>query len=295
MSNASPSPVPLLLVGGYLGAGKTTLINEFLGDPGGKRVAVLVNDFGSINVDADLIARHEGSTFALTNGCVCCTIGDDMITLVEEVASSEPRLDAIIVEASGVAQLDRLAILLLGAAGVAQAKKLTVVNVSSYRQNANDKFVGQLYRSQTKNADCHYLNRLDEFSVVPGDLMKLLGDSDAISTISDALTEQRNQNTPNFQTDVMLGLEDFFDHSIFHFHEPIPIDELSAWLKEILTVSERVKGQLWIVDHDGSERSVLVNLSKGDEEIEFTPSLPGRSSGSLVVIYRSGVDVLSFR
>ena len=64
--------VPVTVVGGYLGAGKTTLINRLLADDHGLRIAVLVNDFGKINVDADLSANHDGQTLALTNGCVCC-------------------------------------------------------------------------------------------------------------------------------------------------------------------------------------------------------------------------------
>ena len=65
--------VPVTIVGGYLGAGKTTLINRLLEDDHSLRIAVLVNDFGEINVDADLIADHDGQTLALTNGCVCCS------------------------------------------------------------------------------------------------------------------------------------------------------------------------------------------------------------------------------
>ena len=71
-------PLPLTVIGGFLGAGKTTLLNRWLREAGGRRLAVLVNDFGAINLDAERIASSAGDVIALTNGCVCCQIGDDL-------------------------------------------------------------------------------------------------------------------------------------------------------------------------------------------------------------------------
>ena len=65
--------LPLTVVGGYLGAGKTTLINRLLREDHGQRVLVMVNDFGAINIDADLLVSADGDTMTLTNGCVCCS------------------------------------------------------------------------------------------------------------------------------------------------------------------------------------------------------------------------------
>src|SRR5689334_11982857 len=70
--------LPFTVIGGFLGAGKTTLVNALLAQPGGARLAVLVNDFGAVNIDASLIAAREGDTIALSNGCVCCAMGDDL-------------------------------------------------------------------------------------------------------------------------------------------------------------------------------------------------------------------------
>ena len=66
--------VPVSLLAGFLGAGKTTLLNHILNGEHGRRIGVLVNDFGEINIDSQLITRVEGDTISLTNGCVCCTI-----------------------------------------------------------------------------------------------------------------------------------------------------------------------------------------------------------------------------
>ena len=70
--------LPLTVIGGYLGAGKTTLLNRLLSEPHGQKIMVMVNDFGAINIDAALIERADGDTLSLTNGCVCCTMGNDL-------------------------------------------------------------------------------------------------------------------------------------------------------------------------------------------------------------------------
>src|SRR5262245_14173064 len=97
-------PVPLTIIGGFLGAGKTSLVNHILTHSTGRRVAVLVNDFGAVNIDAKLIVSVEGETVSLANGCVCCTIRDDLLREVIKLLSREPRPDHIVVETSGVSR-----------------------------------------------------------------------------------------------------------------------------------------------------------------------------------------------
>lgn len=94
--------LPFTVIGGFLGAGKTTLLNHWLRHADGQRLAVLVNDFGALNIDAGLIKAHSGDTIALTNGCVCCQIGDDLSMALIGVLQQRERFDAVVVEASGV-------------------------------------------------------------------------------------------------------------------------------------------------------------------------------------------------
>jgi len=95
--------VPITILTGFLGAGKTTLLNRILTGDHGLRVGVLVNDFGSINIDAELIVGVDGNMISLSNGCVCCQIRDDLIESVIALLARPEAVEYVLLEASGVA------------------------------------------------------------------------------------------------------------------------------------------------------------------------------------------------
>jgi G3E family GTPase len=103
MNEASQGAVPLTILTGFLGAGKTTLLNHILTGDHGLKVGILVNDFGSINVDAELVVDVEDGMISLANGCVCCQIRDDLVDSVAELIDRDEPVEYVILEASGVA------------------------------------------------------------------------------------------------------------------------------------------------------------------------------------------------
>ena len=94
--------LPIVLITGYLGAGKTTFLNHLLSQTEGKKIAVLVNDFGSINIDASLIDTAADDVVALQNGCICCSISGGLHAAIFKVLKRDQRPDLIVIEASGV-------------------------------------------------------------------------------------------------------------------------------------------------------------------------------------------------
>lgn len=101
----STGSVPVLAVAGHLGAGKTTLLNHLLRNGRGVRIGALVNDFGAVNIDAMLVAGQVDAMASLSNGCICCAVDDDEVgEMLGKLAAVKPRLDLIVVEASGVAE-----------------------------------------------------------------------------------------------------------------------------------------------------------------------------------------------
>ncbi len=100
---ALPKPIPVTVLTGYLGAGKTTLLNRILTDNHGKKYAVIVNEFGEIGIDNDLIVESDEEIYEMNNGCICCTVRGDLIRVVEGLMRRPGRFDAIIVETTGLA------------------------------------------------------------------------------------------------------------------------------------------------------------------------------------------------
>jgi G3E family GTPase len=95
--------IPVTVLTGYLGAGKTTLLNRILTEPHGKRFAVIVNEFGEIGIDNDLVVGADEEVFEMNNGCICCTVRGDLIRIIEGLMRRKGKFDAIIVETTGLA------------------------------------------------------------------------------------------------------------------------------------------------------------------------------------------------
>jgi len=153
-------PLPFLVIGGYLGSGKTTLVNRLLRGGEFGRVAVLVNDFGEINIDTDLIESHDGDTISLANGCICCSFADGFSSALAKVGEQAESLDVVVVEVSGVgdpwkvAQWGRTP-------GFSLDAVVTLVDAETVLERSHDQLVGGTVCGQVRNADLVVVTKTD--------------------------------------------------------------------------------------------------------------------------------------
>jgi G3E family GTPase len=99
----SSEKIPVTVLTGYLGAGKTTLLNRILSEPHGKKYAVIVNEFGEIGIDNELVVGADEEVFEMNNGCICCTVRGDLVRILDGLMRRKGKFDAIIVETTGLA------------------------------------------------------------------------------------------------------------------------------------------------------------------------------------------------
>ena len=156
-----PDRIPFTVIGGFLGAGKTTLLQRWLQQAAGRRIAVLVNDFGAINIDATLIAQTGAETIALSNGCVCCSIGDDLSLALLRVLDSQPPFDAVVVEASGVSDPWRIAQYALADPRLSLQAVIVLVDAAALASQAADPLLADTLARQLVHADLVVLNKAD--------------------------------------------------------------------------------------------------------------------------------------
>jgi len=155
----APDRLPITIVAGYLGAGKTTLINRILSANPGRKLAVMVNDFGAINIDARLIRARDGGVMQLANGCICCSIQSDLKAQLRELLHMPDRPDHLVIETSGVSDPARVAAVLQHP-GLKETTRIdalvTLVDLANEQGHADP-----LFGLQVEVADILILNKVD--------------------------------------------------------------------------------------------------------------------------------------
>ena len=152
---------PATLIGGYLGAGKTTLVNALLRGAGGLRLAVLVNDFGELAIDADLIEAREGNLLNISGGCICCAYGSDLVAAVMELKAGPRPIDHLLIETSGVALPASIAQSLRLMPDIDLGGIVVLADAETVRERAGDRYMGDTVRAQLAASDIVILNKID--------------------------------------------------------------------------------------------------------------------------------------
>ena len=239
--------VPITLIGGYLGAGKTTLINKLLSHtalPQG--TAVLVNDFGDINIDETLIRSEsaDGTVIGLSNGCICCSISDDLSKALDELRRLE--VERVIMETSGVAEPARVW-QHCHYPGFAPMACVVLVDASSYEARAQDKYVGNLVRAQVAQAHLHIVSKTDlnpNFELHHLTPQLSSQDPDLIETV---LGWRHTDEA--LVTDILLSRQPSFRAHTWHQEGTITRASLETFLEELDESVQRVKG--WVDTFEG--------------------------------------------
>src|SRR6516225_9417211 len=230
MSDQSPSEkVPVTVLTGYLGAGKTTLLNRILSEPHGRRYAVIVNEFGEIGIDGDLVVGADEEVFEMNNGCICCTVRGDLVRIIDGLMRRKDKFDAIIVETTGLADPAPVAQTFFLDEAVGRRTRLdAVVTVADAKWLAARLKDAPEAKNQIAFADVIILNKVD--LVTPAELAEVEARIRAINPYASlhrakkcdvALADVLGRRA--FDLDRILDIEPDFlvaeDHDHDHNHE----------------------------------------------------------------------------
>jgi len=220
----SNTNIPITIISGFLGSGKTTLLNHILTNQKGIKTAVLVNEFGEIGIDNELIIKTEEEMIELTNGCICCSINGELVEAIEKLINANKKLDYIIIETTGLADPLPVAMTLLGS-GLRDQTRLdsiiTLIDAENFNEVALESSIG---RSQVIYGDILLLNKCDLVSnknieETISKLKEIKNDVRILKSIKGNIPLNLLLSVGLFETDLINQKESVHNHSHSHEHE----------------------------------------------------------------------------
>lgn len=296
------------IVGGYLGAGKSTLINALLRGALPGRTAVIVNDFGSVNIDADLIASADGDTIALTNGCICCQISTEMVDTMSALAARGD-LEHVVCEVSGVGDPGQMA-RWRSYPGFAPGPVVVCVDATRARRLLRDEYVGDVARRQVAAAEVLLVTKIDlatEAEVsdaiaacrewAPTAPIHLRDPDDPAAALRALLSAETPRPSPQHRAAgarpaPWTSASEALDHADLHrsvtveCREPVDPQRLGEHLGTLATDLVRAKGTVCDVAGVWHE----VQLSDGRVEVRPRASRDRPAGASALVLIAAGPD-----
>ena len=269
--------IPLTLISGYLGTGKTTLINNLLRTTK-KRIALLVNDFGDINIDESLIEARTESVMSIAGGCVCCSYGNELIETLESMSSSEFLPDHIVLEASGIALPSKIIQTISLMNFLSFHGTVLLTDASRLQAQLNDVYISDTISLQIEQHDLLVLNKTDlleqdELSNCINILSKRFEIRKFLKTVN-AYIEEKDMLL-DFRPSAKIKLEKKQEHrfisSTIKPTGTINVDALSILLQNPVYNIERAKGffknkkgQVCTIQYDG----LTLKIEKTESEKE---------------------------
>ena len=273
MSQQNLDPTPVTVLTGYLGAGKTTLLNRILTEPHGKKFAVIVNEFGEVGIDNDLIVESDEDVFEMNNGCICCTVRGDLIRIIEGLMRRRDRFDGILIETTGLADPAPVAQTFFVDADVRSKTRLdSIITVVDAKHLLGEIDQAHEAQEQLAFADTIILNKTDlvgeaEIAAVEERIRRINHTASIIRSERCDLDIASLLNRKAFDLDRILEVEpDFLDEEHDHDHddyitsfslvERAPMDpgRFLNWLQTIVQAFGmdmlRMKGIISFADDD---------------------------------------------
>ncbi|UVJ46517.1 GTP-binding protein [Pseudomonas sp. LS1212] len=246
--------IAVTVVSGFLGAGKTTLLNRMVRRAEGRRMAVIVNDFGELNIDAAIVSEVTDAVYSLQNGCICCTVQEDLLAQLASLAQMQPRLERIVIECSGVSDPQRIVQTLAYPQLRSQLQLDMVITVVDATGHLHlDGEYARLARAQVAAADLLLLNKTDLVGVDElQTLRNALGSNARVhasvqAELPDALwldpgwnpePKPANRLTPVAAQDH----GEMFSSWLWQSTGSLEVERLRAWLRALPSDVFRVKG-----------------------------------------------------
>ena len=270
---------PLTVICGYLGSGKTTLINNILQNTQ-RPIGVLVNDFGELNIDEKLILNQDDLTISLTNGCVCCNLNDDLGASLNFMLNLN--IEAVILESSGVALPIKMSNYGSTWPGYTLNRTITVVEGNTLSELLLDKFVCKTVEAQIIQSDLIYLNRFTEKDI---DLLSQLNSEYLIEDNADLLYEAIFDLNESLVKSSSLPYEEHnhLKSKVISTNTPISKDDILKFVQNNPDI-ERLKG--WISDEDNT--TWLVQKTRSDCKFSISNY---ETNSRLVVIYKNLINL----